>query len=227
MPGTAVVRGALDKEIIRRIVRRHINEVKYCYEVRSSQRPGLSGRVQVQFSVGADGRVLSSVLQSSSLGDARAGSCIVTAIRRREFPRPLGGGNVIVSYPFTFAPGPRVSEVLPMLPSDFDPDPDARQALAILAGRGELADRVERVASRLGLDRTTDPETLAWQIDRSADTDLLALAARLLAAAHRPRHPVRVLTERAPSNPFFVAAELRRMGATPDADEVLALSERR
>ena len=32
IPGTAQVRGSLDKEIIRRIIRRHINEVKYCYE---------------------------------------------------------------------------------------------------------------------------------------------------------------------------------------------------
>ena len=32
VPGTAEVRGSLDKELIRRIIRRHINEVKFCYE---------------------------------------------------------------------------------------------------------------------------------------------------------------------------------------------------
>jgi hypothetical protein len=228
VPGDAVVRGSLDKEIIRRIIRRHINEVKYCYQLRLNQRPGLAGRVQVQFSIGASGSVLSSVLHSSTLNDAGTESCIVSAVRRWEFPRPLGGGIVIVSYPFTLVPGARSSEVLPMLPSDVDAEPDARQALGILSGRGDVATRVERIAALLGLDRTTDPETLAWMIDRAnADTDVLALAARLLAAAGRPRQAVRVLTERAFAAPSLAASELRRLDAKADADEVLALSRRR
>jgi hypothetical protein len=115
-----------------------------------------------------------------------------------------------------------------MLPADFDADPDARQALAILGGRGDLATRVERIAALLGLDRTADPETLAWMIDRAnADPDVFALAARLLAAAGRPRQAVRVLTERAFVTPSFSASELRRLDAAADADEVLALSRRR
>ena len=31
-PGAKLVRGSLDKEVIRRVIRKNINHVKYCYE---------------------------------------------------------------------------------------------------------------------------------------------------------------------------------------------------
>jgi hypothetical protein len=34
-----------------------------------------------------------------------AESCVVQAVRRWEFPKPAGGGIVIVSYPFNFTAG--------------------------------------------------------------------------------------------------------------------------
>ncbi len=96
------VRGSLDKEIIRRIVRLHMNEVKYCYEKELTTHAGLSGRVSVQFAIGLNGQVFSSVLQSSSMGNPRVESCVVNAVRRWEFPKPTGGGVAIVVYPFNF-----------------------------------------------------------------------------------------------------------------------------
>ena len=47
---------------------------------------------------------MASVLQNSTMGNARVENCIVQAVRRWEFPKPLGGGIVIVSYPFVFTP---------------------------------------------------------------------------------------------------------------------------
>jgi hypothetical protein len=38
------------------------------------------------------------------MGNARVENCIVQAVRRWEFPKPLGGGIVIVSYPFVLTP---------------------------------------------------------------------------------------------------------------------------
>lgn len=105
IPGQANVRGSLDKEIIRRIIRRHINEVKYCYETELTKKADLSGRVSVQFTIAATGQVIASVLQSSTMGNLRVENCVVQAVRRWEFPKPLGGGIVIVSYPFNFTAG--------------------------------------------------------------------------------------------------------------------------
>jgi TonB family protein len=104
IPGQAAVRGSLDKEIIRRIIRRHINEVKYCYEQELTKKPELGGRIMVQFTIAASGQVIASVLQNSTMGNARVENCTVQAVRRWEFPKPLGGGIVIVSYPFVLTP---------------------------------------------------------------------------------------------------------------------------
>jgi hypothetical protein len=100
----AVVRGSLDKELVRRVVRQHLNEVRYCYEQALPRRPALAGRVVAQFTIAPTGRVLVAALQSSSLGDSAVESCIVEATRRWPFPQPAGGGIVIVSYPFQLAP---------------------------------------------------------------------------------------------------------------------------
>ena len=104
IPGIVNVNGSLDKEIIRRTVRRHLNEVKYCYEQALRTRPSLAGRVVVQFAIAPTGRVLTSVVQSSSLGVAAVDSCVVNAVKRWEFPQPDRGGLAMVSYPFSFAP---------------------------------------------------------------------------------------------------------------------------
>jgi len=79
----AEVRGSLDKEIIRRIIRRHINEVKYCYQVELQANPNLYGRVVVQFTIAATGQVVVSQVQSSTLSNPRS---------RAALPRLSVGG---------------------------------------------------------------------------------------------------------------------------------------
>jgi hypothetical protein len=44
------------------------------------------------------------------MGNLRVENCVVQAVRRWEFPKPLGGGIVIVSYPFNFTAGDAGSE---------------------------------------------------------------------------------------------------------------------
>jgi len=99
VPGTAEVRGSLDKELIRRIIRRHINEVKFCYERELTRTPNMEGRVMVNFTIGPTGGVVASIVQSSTLGNPVVEQCIAAALRRWEFPRPQGG-IVVVTYPF-------------------------------------------------------------------------------------------------------------------------------
>jgi hypothetical protein len=102
--GVASVRGSLDKEIIRRIVRRHLNEVRYCYDQALARNPKLDGRMVAQFTIAPTGQVLASVVQSSTLGSPSVEMCVANAIKRWEFPSPDKGGLAIVSYPFSFAP---------------------------------------------------------------------------------------------------------------------------
>jgi len=103
IPGILHASGALDKEIIRRIVHRHLNEVKFCYQDALTKRPGLEGRLVTQFTIAPTGRVLAAVVQTSTLQAVSVEACVVNAIKRWEFPAPERGGMSIVSYPFTFA----------------------------------------------------------------------------------------------------------------------------
>ena len=106
VPGVLTVRGSLDKEIIRRIVHQHMNEIKFCYDQELARKPTLAGRISVQFAISPVGQVITSVMQSTSMDDARVENCVVSAIRRWEFPKPVGGGIAIVLYPFSFtSPG--------------------------------------------------------------------------------------------------------------------------
>jgi hypothetical protein len=104
IPGPTIERGSLDKEIVRRVIRRHLNEVKYCYEQQLPRHPELAGRISVQFSIAPTGSVMTSLIQSSTVGNVAVESCVVQAVRRWEFPKPPGGGLVIVSYPFVLVP---------------------------------------------------------------------------------------------------------------------------
>jgi TonB family protein len=98
--GRPAVRGSLSKEIIRRIIRRHINEVRYCYQVELQANPDLYGRVIVRFVIQPNGQVATARVASSTMNNRRVERCIAQAVRRWLFPKPRGGGIVIVSYPF-------------------------------------------------------------------------------------------------------------------------------
>jgi hypothetical protein len=99
-PGPIKTIGGIDKEIVRRVVHKHLNEVKFCYEKELMKRPEIAGRVMSQFTIGSNGMVVASGISSTTLHDAPAEQCIAEAIKRWEFPRPDGGGIVMVQYPF-------------------------------------------------------------------------------------------------------------------------------
>ncbi|HEY7370669.1 MAG TPA: AgmX/PglI C-terminal domain-containing protein [Polyangia bacterium] len=229
IPGQANVRGNLDKEIVRRIIRRHINEVRYCYDQQLARFPGLRGRVMVQFTIAASGQVIASVLQNSTVANGAVENCIVMAVRRWEFPKPLGGSIVIVSYPFVLTPSGGEEEdraAAPGLPVVSSREAVIDQALAILA-KGAGPEQIERISSLLGLRRMSSAEVLAWSISRFSTTfERRQLVARLLEASKRHHDAVRVLSESAPSSPELVAAELRSMDADAEAAEVLRLAKR-
>lgn len=104
-PGRAEVRGSLSREIIRRVIRRHRNEIRYCYELSLQQDPTLQGRVVIRFTISGTGAVTTAATTEVGAGLEEAASCIARATRRWAFPAPNGGGIVIVTYPFVLTPG--------------------------------------------------------------------------------------------------------------------------
>ncbi len=96
----ALVEGGLTKDQIAAVINKHIGEVIYCYEKGLQVRPDLSGRVGVKFNINAGGRVSTASVGSSSLNSAQVEGCIMNRLRSWPFPKPVGGVNVKVSYPF-------------------------------------------------------------------------------------------------------------------------------
>lgn len=98
--------GALDKDIIRRIVRAHINETRYCYNRALIHYPRSSGRLAVQFEIAEAGNVTSTqVVEDRTSSDGQISECILQSIRNWSFPRPREGGSIVVVYPFYFSVG--------------------------------------------------------------------------------------------------------------------------
>jgi hypothetical protein len=100
--GQATQSGDLDKALIRRYIRRNIQKIQYCYEKELLASPQLQGTVTAKFTIAPSGIV--TVSTASGL-NANVESCVAAAINAIEFPKPKGG-EVIVSYPFTFMPAP-------------------------------------------------------------------------------------------------------------------------
>jgi outer membrane biosynthesis protein TonB len=101
----ADIEGALPKDMIRRIVKAHIGEVRYCYNEGLKIDPELAGRVAVSFTIDANGNVSESEVSDTNLADSDVPDCIATAVERWIFPKPSDGEDVKVTYPFVLEPG--------------------------------------------------------------------------------------------------------------------------
>ncbi|MFT3712810.1 MAG: AgmX/PglI C-terminal domain-containing protein [Archangium sp.] len=84
-----IIDGPLTPEMIRRVIREHKHELTECYE--SAQE--MSASVSMKFTIGPDG----------ATRDIEAPACVSRHLRTWTFPRPKGGGSVIVSFPLRFA----------------------------------------------------------------------------------------------------------------------------
>ncbi|MCY1059335.1 AgmX/PglI C-terminal domain-containing protein [Nannocystis sp. SCPEA4] len=97
--------GSLDKGIIRRTVRAHLQEIRHCYDQALIRDSSARGRMAVQFMISGAGQVTSAAVVDDAIGDPTLSSCIAQAVRRWKFPRTEGGGPSIVTYPFVLEPG--------------------------------------------------------------------------------------------------------------------------
>jgi TonB family protein len=102
VPGHTTVVGGLSREVINRVIQKHYNEIKYCYEKELSRDPGLYGKVTVLFVIDGTGRVGDALVQQTTMSSEPVESCMVNHVRRWMFPPPQGGGTVQVTYPYVF-----------------------------------------------------------------------------------------------------------------------------
>lgn len=145
VPGNAKVQGALDRDIVRRVVRRHRRALEHCLAVTKAPQ----GKVELDFLIDAQGRVPKA---TAKLGPAHgpAQKCLAQRVERMVFPKPKGS-MVKVAYPFVSRQGgvrgsfggggPLNRFVLTRLHARYGPGDDVedlvfRAAPAIRGGRG-------------------------------------------------------------------------------------------
>jgi outer membrane biosynthesis protein TonB len=103
--GDPIILGALDKSLIDAVIKRNMNQIRYCYQRELTKNPALGGKITVKFVIAKDGSVSSATTKASTMGSPAVEGCINGRFMRFQFPEPKGGGIVIVSYPFIFSPG--------------------------------------------------------------------------------------------------------------------------
>ena len=94
----------IPKEVVANVVRGRMSDVRRCYEAALARKPDLAGRLTVEFLIDAQGKVSSAKLASSDLGDSETEKCILGVFERLVFPKPKGGGVVMVRYPVILSP---------------------------------------------------------------------------------------------------------------------------
>jgi TonB family protein len=98
------VRAGLDADSVRMVVQHYLPQVQLCHARALKQQESLAGVVEIQFEIGADGRVSSSSVRRNTTGHEGLGKCIATTLRNWRFPRPVGGEAIFI-YPFYFSAG--------------------------------------------------------------------------------------------------------------------------
>lgn len=112
--GAPTVQGKLDPEIVRRILRRHLPAVRYCYEKEQVKSPQLAGEVRLAFTIGAGGEVAAVSLASSTLQNGAVESCVLGRVRTMAFPEPESGVVLVdVAMEFSTPPPPPTPPAAP------------------------------------------------------------------------------------------------------------------
>lgn len=101
-PGTPVTLGSLDPDIIRSTVREHADQIRSCYESELSRTPGIFGKIVIKWVIDSEGKVVQASTAETKMNNANVEACLASHIRTWVFPKPKGGGVVIVNYPFVF-----------------------------------------------------------------------------------------------------------------------------
>lgn len=94
----------MDKELIRKVINGHRDQIRFCYELALQQAPALAGKVSVQFAVAASGVVAAARVENSTARSEALSDCLVSRVRTWQFPVGKQGNAYRVSYPFVFKP---------------------------------------------------------------------------------------------------------------------------
>ena len=97
--------GALDGATIDGVIQPNIKRIAYCLSREFKQNSDVTGGIlMVKFQIAPDGSVAEAVPspRDTTLDSEAVTDCAASQIRALQFPKPRGGGIVMVKYPIHF-----------------------------------------------------------------------------------------------------------------------------
>lgn len=105
MEPRTVVLGSMDPELLRKILREHLPQFRYCYQQELNRhKDELAGVLDLNFRILSSGKVdrIEIVVSDNSFSQSGT-SCMTNVLNMIEFPKPKGGGVVDVRQPLNFS----------------------------------------------------------------------------------------------------------------------------
>jgi len=119
--------GLTQKEIVD-VIQSHSDDQRACYQTTYDKTKETEGKVKIRFLIGLAGKVDASQVEQNTFKDKAIGTCLQNKIKAWKFPKPRGGQQISIAYPFEFkaAPPPPAPEApeAPVAP-DAPPAPAA------------------------------------------------------------------------------------------------------
>lgn len=107
VPVEKIAVSTIDPDAIRRLLREHIPQFRYCYqkELDVSEKPeGFQGVMNFRFFIGTEGRVQKSAITSDEITSDKVRDCMKNVLHGIQFPAPHGGRTVEVNQPMNLYP---------------------------------------------------------------------------------------------------------------------------
>lgn len=101
MSKTVSIQGGMSREMVKRVIDQHLDEIQYCYESALLENSAVMGRIVYEWKILMSGQVGEVRIVSSTVNSHLIHDCIKEAIKTWQFPKPVGS-EVLVSYPFVF-----------------------------------------------------------------------------------------------------------------------------
>ncbi len=99
----AEMSGSCDPDDVIQTVRKYLVAVEKCYLQHLEKRPGLSGRVVLQWKIDPDGTPSDVTVDETTLDVDEAEECMLRQLEHTQFSEPRGD-TCTVTYPFEFTP---------------------------------------------------------------------------------------------------------------------------
>ncbi|MBN1756781.1 MAG: AgmX/PglI C-terminal domain-containing protein [Chitinispirillaceae bacterium] len=98
------ITGGRSRQSIARVVQQNLAALRYAYNQRLREKPGLKGRITVKFAIDEFGNVLHCAVEESTISDSDLETVVIAKITRWKFEKINKVGDITeVIYPFVFS----------------------------------------------------------------------------------------------------------------------------